>query len=79
MAQVLVRKLDQRVVDTFKLRAKVKGHSLEQELRQVLTRAAGPSPEEIRETARRIRAMTPKGLKIDTTAMLREDRDRDGR
>ena len=79
MAQVLVRKLDPRVVDTLKTRAKIKGHSLEQELRLVLTKAAGPSSEEVRETARRIRAMTPRGLKTDTTAMLREDRDRDGR
>lgn len=79
MAQVLIRKLDPRVVDRFKFRAKIKGHSLEQELRQVLTRAAGPSPEEVRDTARRIRVTPPKEIKIDTTAMLREDRDRDGR
>ena len=41
MAQVLVRDLDDSVVDKLKARAKRHGRSLEAELRLVLERAAG--------------------------------------
>ena len=40
MGQVLVRNLDDRVIDSLKTRAALKGCSLEQELRDVLTAAA---------------------------------------
>ena len=37
MGQVLVRNLEDRVIDRLKAKAELKGHSLEQELRDVLT------------------------------------------
>ena len=40
MGQVLVRNLDERVIESLKTKAELKGRSLEQELRDVLTRAA---------------------------------------
>ena len=40
MGQVLVRNLDDRVIESLKTKAELKGHSLEQELRDVLTNAA---------------------------------------
>ena len=46
------------VIDTLKERAKRKGHSLEQELREALTAAARLTVEEKLELSRRIRAMT---------------------
>jgi antitoxin FitA len=47
MAQVLVRQLDDQVVHSLKRRAAVHGNSLEQELREILIRAAGPTKAEI--------------------------------
>ena len=55
MAQVLVRNLDDRVVESLKIKAEMKGHSLEQEL-EVLTSASALSPEERVAVADRIRA-----------------------
>ena len=43
MAQVIVRNLDVRVVAALKRKAKLHGCSLEQELRDILSRAARPS------------------------------------
>jgi plasmid stability protein len=40
MAQVIVRNLDDEVVSSLKLKAELHGHSLEQELREILKRAA---------------------------------------
>ncbi len=75
MAQVIVRNLDQQVVDSLKLKAELHGHSLEQELREILKRAAELTPEEKLALIDRIRAMTPKRLEDDSTDLIREDRD----
>ena len=40
MAQVIVRNLDDEVVSSLKFKAELHGHSLEQELREILKRAA---------------------------------------
>ncbi len=40
MGQVLIRNLDDRVIENLKTNAELKGQSLEQELREVLTNAA---------------------------------------
>jgi plasmid stability protein len=76
MAQVLVRNLDVRVVEGLKRKAALHGHSLEQELRDILAESARWSADERVAAARRIRAMTPAGPKqTDSTALIREDRD----
>ena len=75
MGQVIVRKLDDAVISAHKRRAKARGVSLEQQLRDVLAEAAKPSREEMVAEMRRIRAMTPKGPPIDSTELIREDRD----
>jgi len=75
MGQVIVRKLDDAVIAAHKQRARARGVSLEQQLRDVLAEAARPSREEIIADLRRIRAMTPKGPRIDSTDLIREDRD----
>ena len=46
MGQVIVRNLDDEVIETHRRRAKARGVSLEQELRDVLAQAARPSREE---------------------------------
>jgi antitoxin FitA len=75
MGQVIIRKLDDEVIAAHKRRAAARGVSLEQQLRDVLAEAAKPSREEIIADLRRIRAMTPKGPRIDSTDLIREDRD----
>jgi plasmid stability protein len=75
MGQVIIRKLNDAVIAAHKRRAAARGVSLEQQLRDVLAEAAKPSREELIADLRRIRAMTPKGPRIDSTDLIREDRD----
>lgn len=75
MAQVIVRNLDDEVVARLKQRAQAHGRRLEQELREILTAAAKPTRAERLAEIDRIRAMTPPGPPIDSTAGIREDRD----
>ena len=75
MAQVIVRNLDDRVVEDLKSRARLRGHSLEQELRDILTKAARPDRAERMSRIDRIRALTPRGLSVDIEALIRADRD----
>ena len=75
MAQVIVRKLDDRVVAALKRKAERHGHSLEQELRDILTGAATPRAAEKLALVDRIRTQTapvPHPLAED---LIREDRD----
>ena len=73
-SQVIVRNLDTEVVVALKRKARHKGHSLERELRAILTRAAGPERRELIAEADRIRAMTAGPLE-DSVSLLRLDRD----
>lgn len=77
MAQVIVRNIDDEVVKRLKARATRHGHSLEQELRDVLTIAAKPDREALLALADKVRAMTPSENvgKFDSTKLIREDRD----
>lgn len=75
MAQVIVRNLDDQVVESLKFKAKLKGHSLEQELREILKRAAELTKEEKLALIDSIRAMTPRRLEDDSADLIREDRD----
>jgi plasmid stability protein len=75
MGQVIVRNLADEVIVAHKQRAKARGVSLEQQLRDVLAQAARPSREELIADLRRIRAMTPKGPRTDSADLIREDRD----
>lgn len=73
-SQVIVRGLDAEIVVKLKQKAKRKGCSLEQELRNILRRAAGQDRVERLAEADRIRAMSP-GIQQDSVRILREDRD----
>ena len=75
MAQVLVRNLDDQVVTVLRRKAELHGHSLEQELRIVLTAAARLGPDERVTLSRRIRAMTPTVKQTDSADIIRQDRD----
>jgi plasmid stability protein len=77
MGQVIVRNLDDAVLARHRQRAKMRGVSLEQELRDVLTRSAKLRPEEKLAAMNAIRALTPKGEgeRVPGWLLIREDRD----
>lgn len=56
MAQVLIRNLDEDTVETFRQKAKIKGISLEQELRNLLEANRPFTPAERIAASRAIRA-----------------------
>jgi plasmid stability protein len=73
MAQVIVRNLDDAVVERLKQSAREKNQSLEQRLRDILTEAARPSRAQRLEDLRRFcDSIGP--VTLDTTALIREDR-----
>jgi plasmid stability protein len=75
VGQVLVRNLADEVIETHRARAKARGVSLEQELRDVLRRAARPTMEELLGDMARSRAMTPSGHRTPAEELIREVRD----
>jgi antitoxin FitA len=75
MGQVLVRNLDDRVIESFKTKAELKGRSLEQELRDVLTNAAPLTPDEKIALFRKLRATTPALGDVDVRAAVRHGRE----
>lgn len=76
MAQVLIRNIPDEIIEAHRARAKMRGRSLEQELRSVIERAAPYSPEERLAAAERFQNLTPPGPRSDPAALIREDRDR---
>ncbi|HWE21974.1 MAG TPA: hypothetical protein VG758_33165 [Hyphomicrobiaceae bacterium] len=79
MGQVLIRNIDDRTIERLKRRAELKGHSLEQELRDIIKQAAGPTVEERLAMIDRVRAMQTKPSKMlseDVVRKLRNERIR---
>jgi plasmid stability protein len=76
MGQVLIRNVDDKTIESLKLKAEQKGHSLEQELRDILKRAAGPTVEERLAMIDRVRAMQKKPTKMLSEDIIRKMRDR---
>jgi plasmid stability protein len=76
MGQVLIRNLDDHVIESLKLKAELKGHSLEQELRDILKQAAGPTVEERLAMIDSVRAMQKKPTKLLSEDIIRRMRDR---
>ena len=79
MGQILVRNLENNVIERLKARALRADKSLEQTVRDILTEATKPSRAEARAEADRIReAITLRhggDIDFDITAAIREDRD----
>lgn len=76
MAQVVIRNIDDRVIERLKSRAAGRRQSLEQTLRDILADAASPTRAEIVAEMDRIRSMTPNRLRTDSAKLIREARDR---
>jgi plasmid stability protein len=79
MGQVVIRNIDDSVIERLKARAAMQRKSLEQSLRELLTEAAKPGRAELLAELERIRAMAPArktGVTYPTAEQLiREDRD----
>lgn len=77
MAQVVIRNIDDGVMERLRARAAAEKKSLEQTLREILVAAAKPSRAEIMEELRRIRAMSPPRPPGSPASedLIREDRD----
>jgi plasmid stability protein len=75
MGQVLIRNVDDAVLTALRERAAARGLSLEAELRDVLTRAAGHSRADLIAEFAAVRAMTPKGRRRLAEELVREGRD----
>ena len=78
MPELLVRNLDETVVERLKARARGSGRSLQAELKLILEQAAQPAPsrEEYRALADRVRANLGIRAQADSAALLAEDRAR---
>jgi plasmid stability protein len=81
MSEVLVRNLNEAVVEQLKARARGNGRSLQAELKLILEQAARPaaarpSRAEYRALADRVRAALGDRPQADSTALLAEDRAR---
>lgn len=79
MAQILVRNLDEDVVERLKRRARRDGRSLQSEVKFILEQAANEQKVDM-ETARKLCEQFSKRFKgrkfPDTVGLIREDRDR---
>jgi plasmid stability protein len=76
MAQLLIRNLEDDVVEALKKRAAAQGKSLEQSLRDLLRDAALPEVARRLAIIDRIRAMGPQAKRqSDSTRIIRRTRD----
>jgi plasmid stability protein len=74
MGQILVRNLEDTVIERLKARALKADKSLEQTVRDILAEATKPSREEILAEMDRLRAEIGP-VTLDATDLIREDRD----
>jgi antitoxin FitA len=81
MGQIVVRNLEDSVIERLKARALRMDKSLEQAVRDILTEAMKPNRAEACAEANRIREAirlrNGGGIDFDITAAIREDRDND--
>jgi plasmid stability protein len=75
MGQLIVRGLDDRLIQSLKQRAARHGRSTEAEHRAILEQALEPEIEPFEVVAARLRARTPLS-KVDSTDLIRRARDR---
>jgi antitoxin FitA len=76
MAQILVRKLPDSLVEQLKARARRNGRSLEAEVRDVLQQAVTKNKAAFLKAADAMRARLAGRHHTETLELLREDRDR---
>jgi plasmid stability protein len=77
MGQILIRNLDDAVIDALRRRAGDRGSSLEEEARQALAAAVGLTREEAVRRLDEIRAKVGRAPGESSLEILRRDRARD--
>jgi antitoxin FitA len=75
MGQLIVRNLDDAAIARLKARAKKRGVSLEEYVRQLLREAGAPLRDELVAEFDRIAAMTPRQKTPIAEQLIREGRD----
>ncbi len=75
MAQVLIRQLEERVVEILRAQARRRGVSLEQSLRDLLTAAAAEQDDRMERLAALRRQTPAQGQRLDVAALIREGRE----
>ncbi len=75
MASVIIRNLDHRVAERLRVQARLRGVSVEQEARRLLTEGTALTRQEIAALARAIRARQ-KRHRSRAAQLVREDRER---
>ena len=75
MGQVLVRDLDDEVIERLKRKAALKGHTFEQELHAIITAAAALSADEKLALVKKLRSLSPPLHGVDVRAAIRHGRD----
>lgn len=74
MGSVLIRNLDDSVIDNFRTKAELNGRSLESELRETLKTTAPLTASQKRDLLERVQITLPPGSP-DSVDLIREDRD----
>lgn len=80
MTEVRIRNVEKWIVESLRARARLKGHSLEGELRELLREEALRPKRELAGQLREMRAQLRDkyGTFSDSAALIREDRDTRG-
>ncbi len=76
MAQIIVRNLDEAVVDRLKARARTNDRSLEAEVRLILEQSAKVDTVQARQIVMERRKKLQGREFVDSVDLIREDRDR---
>ena len=75
MAQLLVRQVEEALVEALKRRAATHHRSAEAEHRAILESVLRPASTDFAARAKQLRAATAGRLKIDSAELVRQDRD----
>lgn len=80
MGQIIIRNLDDRIIETLKRRAEAAGRSMEAEARETLRRAVRLTADEKLSLVKEMQAITGAWRRDserwpDSTALIRADRD----
>ncbi len=76
MAQILVRNLDDALVEQLKQRAAENRRSLQAEVKNILEQSTFVNVQTARELATSIRSQFARRKMVDSVDLIREDRDR---
>ena len=76
MAQILIRHLDEQLIERLKKQAEREGRSVQSEVKRILEQAVLMDPDETKKMAERVRRRFKASKFDDRAAKIREDRQR---